>query len=287
VNSQRNKEPIPGFVIRTLESVTMQRGLCVQIPCTFIIDTYRYTLTRDAVGIWYKGYGESFVAASNNPSLVSVQTKGRFTLTGNVSGGDCSLSITDVQYEDNEQYNFRVEDWPLKYTYYDLNEPEISPVKKLIAGEQVTLTCTAPGHCPGTSPTFTWKGNINPDRVQDYELLLKDGNIIHQSNFTFTPSQKDHNTELTCTVTYRTASSNCPVLHKYSIPLGSSLSLICTANSNPPASFFWTTSGQYNTTNNNGLLFIHNVTMDNNGEYICRAKNKYGQSHSSIIINIT
>ncbi|KAG8433790.1 hypothetical protein GDO86_012235 [Hymenochirus boettgeri] len=338
VNSQWNKKG-PCFAIQTLKSVTVQRGLCVQIPCTFIIDTYRYTLTRDAVGIWYKGDGQSSVAASNNPSLVSVQTKGRFTLTGNVSGGDCSLSITD----------------------------------KLIAGEQVTLTCTAPGHCPGTSPTFTWKGNINPDHVQDYELLMKDDNITDQSNFTFTPSQKDHNTELTCTenttvcvlegnstsiqcdvssnpkaditwskegvivtngsntqsltlglhnvsqfdaATYRCSAKNplgtvnstvrvsveyppkhtiicvnksedCPMLHNYSIPVGSLLSLLCTVKSNPPASVLWTRPDHYNMTNNDGLLLMHNVTSSNNGEYICRAQNKHGQSHSSIIIYIT
>uniref|UniRef100_F7CX65 Ig-like domain-containing protein n=1 Tax=Xenopus tropicalis TaxID=8364 RepID=F7CX65_XENTR len=207
------------FDIEAPAGVRVQRGLCVRIPCSFTVGP-GFTLTRDAIGIWYKGYNGSksgIIAASTDSSQFPDTTNGRFIFTGKVSAGDCSFSISDAQPGDTDRYQFRLEDRdPLRFSSFgiqpsisvtDLKEPDISPTEGLIAGEEVTLTCTAPTNCPGLSPTFTWEGSVNTERTQMYELPQQDGNIIYWSIITFTPSPRDHNSPLTCTVTYKHGSA--------------------------------------------------------------------------------
>uniref|UniRef100_L7N3E5 Ig-like domain-containing protein n=1 Tax=Xenopus tropicalis TaxID=8364 RepID=L7N3E5_XENTR len=212
MNCQR--EHLPGFSIEAPAGVRVQRGLCVRIPCNFTVGP-GYTLTRDAIGIWYKGEKNPPVAASTNSSQFPDTTNGRFIFTGKVSAGDCSFSISDAQPGDTDRYQFRVEDkGSLKMTYIDIQpsvsvtEPDISPTEGLIAGEEVTLTCTAPTNCPGLSPTFTWEGSVNTERTQNHTLRHQDGNFSYWSDITFTPSPRDHNSPLSCTVTYKHGSTS-------------------------------------------------------------------------------
>ncbi|OCT56251.1 hypothetical protein XELAEV_18000400mg, partial [Xenopus laevis] len=177
-----------GFKIEAPAEVTVQRGLCVLIPCSFTVGP-DFTLTKDAIGIWYKGYTNGPVAASTNSSQFPDTTNGRFIFTGNVSAGDCSFSISDAQPGDAAKYLFRLEDrGPLKYNYLDiqpsvsvtdLKEPEISPTGDLIAGKEATVTCSAPTNCPGLSPNFTWEGSVNTENAQRNELLHRDGTVTY------------------------------------------------------------------------------------------------------------
>ncbi|OCT73329.1 hypothetical protein XELAEV_18036311mg [Xenopus laevis] len=293
-NCQQQTEILPGFKIEAPAKVTVQRGLCVLIPCKFMVGP-DFTITRDAIGIWYKGYirykeyKSVPVAASTNASQFPDTTNGRFIFTGKVSAGDCSFSISDAQPGDATHYLFRLEDkYSLKFSYMGvqptisvsdcpevspnfrwegrvnkqktqmhtlqhqygkvsywstitftpsprhhhtsltctvtfkeestktsitlnveyLNKPDIFPKKKLIAGEQVTLTCSTFGNCMETSPTITWDGHINIIKVGNYQLLQPRDNITYLSHITFTPLQTDHNTLLTCSVTCKGISTN-------------------------------------------------------------------------------
>uniref|UniRef100_A0A7D9NJX9 Ig-like domain-containing protein n=1 Tax=Xenopus tropicalis TaxID=8364 RepID=A0A7D9NJX9_XENTR len=207
-----------GFNIKALEQVAVQKGLCVRIPCSFTLGP-GYNITSGVIGIWYKGYNGHFnkkiVAASTDSSRFPDTTNGRFIFTGKVSAGDCSFSISDAQPGDTERYQLRLEG-SQKHNYLaiqpfvfltDLKEPDISPTEGLIAGEEVTLTCTAPTNCPGLSPTFTWEGSVNTERTQSHTLRHQDGNFSYWSNITFTPSPRDHNSPLSCTVTYKHGSA--------------------------------------------------------------------------------
>nr|NP_001135579.1 uncharacterized protein LOC100216128 precursor [Xenopus tropicalis]AAI68086.1 Unknown (protein for MGC:185925) [Xenopus tropicalis] len=320
-NCQEQTEAVPGFKIEAPAEVRVQKGLCVRIPCNFTVGP-GFTLTRDAIGIWYKGYNGNFedeiVAASTDSSRFPDTTNGRFIFTGKVSAGDCSFSISDAQSGDAAQYQFRVEDKaPLKFTYIGIKpsvsvtEPDISQTKGLIAGEEVTLTCTAPTNCPGLSPTFTWEGSVNTERTQSHTLQHQDGNFSYWSNITFTPSPKDHNSSLTCTVTYRNVSTNTSIIFtlnveylpilKITLPggTGESSSLImregdsqeiyCTVDSNPLANFSWTKgkSPVENTKQNgqNLTLSLRNVTENDTAVYTCTAQNQRGSNNRSITVS--
>ncbi|OCT73326.1 hypothetical protein XELAEV_18036308mg [Xenopus laevis] len=112
-----------GFKIEAPAEVTVQRGLCVLIPCNFTVGP-GYNLTKDAIGIWYKGYNgypNGPVAASTDSSQFPDTTNGRFIFTGKVSAGDCSFSISDAQPGDTDQYQFRLVDRDnLRFTFLNI-----------------------------------------------------------------------------------------------------------------------------------------------------------------------
>ncbi|XP_031762421.1 sialic acid-binding Ig-like lectin 12 [Xenopus tropicalis] len=149
--------------------------------------------------------------------MVSEGTKGRFTLTGKVQEGDCSFSISNAQPADQGIYEFRIEDGKHKYSYQwnklsvsvtDLPEPTISPVGELIAGKPITLTCTAHPAPQGCKGIITWGGRINIENIYNYEREDQAGKVTSISDITVTPSQREHNSPLTCTVTYSGVSTN-------------------------------------------------------------------------------
>uniref|UniRef100_A0A6I8Q7E1 Ig-like domain-containing protein n=1 Tax=Xenopus tropicalis TaxID=8364 RepID=A0A6I8Q7E1_XENTR len=221
-NCQEETEKLPGFKIEAPAEVRVQRGLCVRIPCNFTVGP-SYTLTRDAIGIWYTCVSGR-VAASTDSSRFPDTTNGRFIFTGKVSAGDCSFSISDAQPGDTDQYEFRLEDRdPLRFSYVgiqpsvsviNLKIPDIYPTKTLMADEEMTLTCTVLANCPGLSPTFTWEGSVNTERTQAHQLQHQDGKLSYRSNITFTPSPRDHNTSLTCIVTNKHGSANASITLK-------------------------------------------------------------------------
>uniref|UniRef100_A0A803J5K9 Uncharacterized XB5961956 n=1 Tax=Xenopus tropicalis TaxID=8364 RepID=A0A803J5K9_XENTR len=314
------QESVPGFKIEAPAGVRVQRGLCVHIPCSFTVGP-GFTLTRDAIGIWYKGYNgfqSRIIAASTDSSQFPDTTNGRFIFTGKVSAGDCSFSISDAQPGDADRYQFRLEG-PLKYNYVgtqpsvsvtELKEPDISPTKDLIAGEEVTLTCTAPTNCPGLSPTFTWEGSVNTERTQSHTLQHQDRNFSYWSNITFTPSPRDHNTILSCTFTYKHGSAKANItlnveytpLLNITIPggTGESSSLIvregdskeiyCTVDSNPTANISWTRGnspvGNTKQKGQNLTLSLQNVTENDTAVYTCTAQNQRGSNSRSVSVSV-
>ncbi|XP_073511420.1 myeloid cell surface antigen CD33-like [Phyllobates terribilis] len=192
----------PNYSIRVSRIVSVQEGLCVMIPCTFIADGRNTFSNSTGYWIWWQKTLEPYyIVATNNKS--SVVKKTNFHLTGNPDTGDCTLTITDARKEDQGRYYFRFEESKynaVKYSYHvksttiirvtDLtDEPVISNIGTMIAGINKTLTCGPPRNCPATSLTFQWrKSNV-------------DGVWKNSSTVTFTPSTDDHQENITCEMT--------------------------------------------------------------------------------------
>uniref|UniRef100_A0A674JNT6 Ig-like domain-containing protein n=1 Tax=Terrapene triunguis TaxID=2587831 RepID=A0A674JNT6_9SAUR len=285
---------LPGFTLTVPQSVSVQVGLCVLVPCTFTYpasydtDNPRAQLYR----YWYKDPADvgqnTPVASSDSNRGVSQETQGRFRLAENPAHGDCSLQISDAQQTDAGRYFLRVEKGKLKYSYRSsadglTEEPEIqiSPAQRvpgmLLAGEPVTVTCTAPGRCSGTPPRVTWTGPFS-DTARDVSVQLANSTWAHSSMLSFTPSPGDHGQELDCSVIYGPAqgpsTSRTIRLHGLSRPPaeltvmvygasgsvlflfpdpdtlvgngsqltaqeGDSLRFLCSVASNPPAALGW------------------------------------------------
>ncbi|XP_074837581.1 uncharacterized protein LOC142004058 [Carettochelys insculpta] len=227
----------PGYSLWVPQAVSVQEGLCVRLPCTF---RYPEKYDRESPGSqlyrhWYKGeaqVGSDPPVASSDPRrVVSQETRGRFRLVVDPALGDCSLQISDARRTDEGSYFLRVERgefrcsyrstthtpyYPRGYTEPRLSvlglteQPEIqtSPARglpgELLAGEPVTVTCTAPGRCSGTPPRVTWTGPFN-DTARDVSARLENGSWAYSSALSFTPTAGDHSQNLTCTVTYGSA----------------------------------------------------------------------------------
>ncbi|XP_075462472.1 sialic acid-binding Ig-like lectin 16 isoform X2 [Ascaphus truei] len=313
-------ETVEGFHIETSRTVTVQTSLCVHIPCTFIISN-SYTLTQNAKGIWYK---DDSVVASKVGFLVPDNPRGRVFLTGDVQKGDCSLSINDAKWSDAGTYRFRIEDGILRFGYIGTKpyvtvtalteKPDISPIKSLIAGEEVALTCTAPGRCAGTRPTITWEGSINTPAVEDIVLDNPDGNRIYMSNITFTPARKDHTSLLTCKVTYssdrpRTTSTAISLNVEYppslnitiagynrsiesravTVKEGDSQTMHCAVNGNPQANITWMKGDTIVTSivsRERLQIELKNISISDAATYRCSAWNQHGNTSRAVDIRV-
>nr|XP_034973533.1 sialic acid-binding Ig-like lectin 5 [Zootoca vivipara] len=226
-----------GFNLTALKAVTVQRGLCVHIPCNFTYPTQSSTTSEDPCSdklyvYWIKKDGAespirntwqsgSVVASSDKDQRIASFAWNRFQLTGNPAEGDCSFSINDAQFQDAGQYYFRIEKGQiLKFSYRDFDtfdtlpyvsvtelaeKPKILNSSEVVWGKSVTLICQAPGTCPWkesrSQPEISWSTPLQGTRTaQNHQH--SNGSWTFASGFTFTRTLQAQGKSLTCRVTY-------------------------------------------------------------------------------------
>uniref|UniRef100_A0A6I8NXA6 Ig-like domain-containing protein n=1 Tax=Ornithorhynchus anatinus TaxID=9258 RepID=A0A6I8NXA6_ORNAN len=202
------------FALRVPESVTVEEGLCVSIPCTF---TYpeRYKNNHTAYGYWFqkKDKSKKELVATNKYELNKQwRRRGRFHLIGDLQRDECSLRISDANVRDNGRFMFRVEKGSsLKYLYKEhqvnvmvtalTQEPKIHLPAILESGQWVTLNCTASWACEqATPPTFFWTAPVfSPSRNPPWR---SSPGPPFFSVLPLTLGPQYHGTNLTCHVTF-------------------------------------------------------------------------------------
>ncbi|KAM5209523.1 myeloid cell surface antigen CD33-like isoform 2-T2 [Hipposideros larvatus] len=204
-----------GYQLTVQESVTVQEGLCVFVPCsvTYPRSSNPYWSRFDlAHGSWLReGANEKQGAAvaTNKPGRkVQEETQGRFYLLGNSQTYNCSLDIRDARRSDDGKYFFRLERGQVKSWNYKSNlifvhvtplthTPHILIPGTLESGLPTNLTCSVPWACErGTPPIFSWTS----------AALTSLGPRTHFSSvITLTPRPQDHGTNLTCQVKFPAA----------------------------------------------------------------------------------
>ncbi|XP_075135297.1 sialic acid-binding Ig-like lectin 14 [Leptodactylus fuscus] len=311
-------ERLPGYTINTSPHVTVQRGLCVHVPCSFTVPS-DVRLSKDTTGIWYQDIGGRGVLVALKNRLQHY-TNGRFSFTGDVSRGDCSYYIEDP-WPLNSTY-FRIEDGSTKYTYEDIqpyvtvseltDKPTISS-PRLVEGKEVTLNCTSPSTCPHIRPRFSWEGEITGRRKE----IKVDINQTFQSTITFTPRKSDHRSSIYCRVILKqdlatveektlnveyspfmniaiggidtNTTSNTNDTTTVTVKDGDSITLKCIVDSNPNAAITWYKDNkmvQRTTSNQTVTLTLINMNHNDAGRYQCSAENEHGGTHRMVVVNL-
>ncbi|XP_014908931.1 sialic acid-binding Ig-like lectin 6 isoform X3 [Poecilia latipinna] len=214
-----------GYCITLNEGeITTEAGLCVVIPCFF---TMADGFTPKAI-VWFKcepwrrRCGDSDVVFHTNHDKVPSEFLGRVLLLDpDVSQGNCSIMINDLNTSDSGSYQLRVNGFyqgmadgltfpsRTSLSVKGLYQRPTVMVPPLTEGQQATLTCTAPGLCSGSPPTITWmwRGKTEDYHVTGSTSALKTDNLTavtqrHSSTLTFKPSAKHHNTNVICKVSF-------------------------------------------------------------------------------------
>ncbi|XP_004646556.2 sialic acid-binding Ig-like lectin 14 [Octodon degus] len=206
----------PSYWLQVQDSVTVQQNLCALVPCSFSYPQDGWNNSTPAYGYWYRqnkthkfDHKADALVATNNPDKnVGVRTKPRFQLLGDARHGNCSLKITEAHTGDSGLYYFRVERGSMKYNYVNrvlrvtvtelTQTPDIYIPEPLVSGHPSQLVCSMAHTCSGdTAPRFSWHGAaLRPPGS---------GLGVHSpSQILLIPYPQDHNTLLTCQVTFPT-----------------------------------------------------------------------------------
>ncbi|XP_004443440.1 PREDICTED: sialic acid-binding Ig-like lectin 8, partial [Ceratotherium simum simum] len=323
--AEGQREPEKDYRLQALESVTVQEGLCVFVPCSFF---HPWSLSRGSTpahGYWFrKGartYRDALVATNNPYREVQEETRGRFHLLGDPRRYNCSLDIRDARMRDAGKYFYRVERGSVKHSYTSnqlsvhvtalTHKPVILIPETLESGHPRNLTCSVSWACErGTPPIFFWMS----------AALNSLGPRTHLSSvLTLTPRPQDHGTSLSCEVKFPTAgvtvertiqlhvtyspqnltvtvfqgNSAAPTTLKNGSSLavleGQSLRLVCVVDSNPPARLSWAHGSQTlspSQPSNHGVLELPRVESRHEGEFTCQAQHPRGSLHVSLNLSL-
>ncbi|KAF3814923.1 hypothetical protein GH733_017199 [Mirounga leonina] len=306
------------YQLELQESVMVQEGLCVHVPCMF---SYPWLTFATLQMSWFqKGadVNRDPPVATNKPNQkLHERTQGRFFLHGDPQTKDCSLDITGVNMGDSGTYFFRMHTHSYLDKMLSLNvtalthTPDILIPGTLESGRPRNLTCSVPWACErGTPPIFSWTS----------AALTSLGPRTHLSSvLTLTPQPQDHGTNLTCQVYFpaagvmveRTVQLNVThapqntairifqgtrtvprILQNMSSVLileGQALGLLCAAESSPPAELSWFRgSPAQNATPiyRSANLDLPQVGAAEEGDLTCQAQNPLGSQHVSLHLSV-
>ncbi|KAJ8332998.1 hypothetical protein SKAU_G00418940 [Synaphobranchus kaupii] len=176
---------------------------------------------------------------------------------------------------------------------------------EVMEGTSVSLSCSAAAPCPKLPPNLTWTPSLSDsvDHLQENENQTKSVSSV----LTFTAShlhhgqkitcralyklqqgdiQKTSNTSLTLRVLYPPKNTSVSISPSGSVLEGSSVTLTCSSNANPPVqNYTWyKVNGREMNTVGTGQNLTFNVTESSgNEQYYCEAQNQHGKENSTTV----
>ncbi|XP_077935743.1 hemicentin-1-like isoform X2 [Gasterosteus aculeatus] len=164
----------------------------------------------------------------------------------------------------------------------------VSPSAEMLEGDSVTLTCSADAN---PAANYTW---YKQDRTSDRRLLSEEPQLVFSSiqssdsgrYFCTAENQLGRKTSefILIRVKYgpqRPSVSVCPSAEMLE---GDSVTLTCSADANPAASYTWYKEHEDSPRASGQIFTITDFTAEHSGNYYCEAQNEMGRSNSTLLL---
>ncbi|XP_059190606.1 B-cell receptor CD22-like [Centropristis striata] len=167
----------------------------------------------------------------------------------------------------------------------------VSPSAEIVEGSSVTLTCSSDANPAATYSWYKKSGNrnLNPTRRKT-QLVLSSIQSSDSGEYYCTAENKLGRSTSKYTVFYVEYAPKLPsvsVSPSAEIVEGSSVTLTCSSDANPAATYSWykkSGNRNLNPTSRKTQLVLSSIQSSDSGEYYCTAGNKLGRSTSKYTV---
>ncbi|XP_053363516.1 myelin-associated glycoprotein-like, partial [Clarias gariepinus] len=183
---------------------------CVVLPCKFNYPGTELPSSR-LKGIWHEKSGKKRRIYDEDSLNIADSFKDRTKLIGRLSEKNCSLEIDDVKDHDNGPFCFRIEiPGRDKFSFVEQcvdiimksepDKPHLDKEESFVEGTPAIFKCSVKHTCPTHQPTIEWSRKDVKTRSSYRDQ--GHGAWEVESLLTFTTTEQDDHTNITCTVTY-------------------------------------------------------------------------------------
>uniref|UniRef100_A0AAQ4QCF3 Ig-like domain-containing protein n=1 Tax=Gasterosteus aculeatus aculeatus TaxID=481459 RepID=A0AAQ4QCF3_GASAC len=164
----------------------------------------------------------------------------------------------------------------------------VSPSAEMLEGDSVTLTCSADAN---PAANYTW---YKEDGTSDPRLLSEEPQLVFSSiqssdsgNYSCTAeNQLGRKTSdfISIDVKYGPQRPSVSVSPSAEMLEGDSLTLTCSTDANPAASYTWYKEHEDSPRASGQIFTITDFTAEHSGNYYCEAQNEMGRSNSTLLL---
>ncbi|KAK6469803.1 B-cell receptor CD22-like [Huso huso] len=278
------------------------RGSSVVIPCTYDYpERFDTVLTVETVK-WFRSSipgitdRDTYVYHSTGIN-VSLEYKHRTKYLGN-KVKNCTLQIRDLQSTDTDKYYFKFEtNHPAgKWTgasgvSLSITEPKVTldppvPDHTVKEGSFIHLTCGF-DRCTLSESSFVWYREGQPISNEKLNKLQFNVSYEHSGKYCCATAENSSfkSEEINLIVKYSPKNTSVSVRAPGGIVEGSSVTLTCTSNANPPVSSYTWFKNQSNVMKSGSEqnLIFANISLCDSGEYYCESSNEIGRQISPAV----
>ncbi|XP_070965603.1 B-cell receptor CD22-like [Oncorhynchus clarkii lewisi] len=265
-------------VTYTKRRICVLKGSTVDISCTYV--SY-YSTTSS---FWFRSDKSTPEDLTTDPGYA-----GRVEYPGTYRGPS-SLRITDLREEDSAEYRFTFKtdnfEWGHSFPGTTLSVTGLQVKVTPAAEGQKTLTCITT--CTLTdNPTYIWYKNgqrLDEPTSQQYSsnILVVLGHSADSYSCTV-----EHHEDLHSPAVYAPKNTSVSVSPSGEIVEGSSVTLTCSSNANPPVDkYTWYKKNVTSPKASGQSYSITNIISEDRGEYYCEAQNGRGSMNSTALMII-